>query len=554
MRDPFAPKSNSSVLRDAQVGLLLVAVLLGLFVYVAYYRITGQGRPLPEHVRMAPIAEAVWPHAPPEPPTHEAPHSPQSNLVVAPHHVAPRRATNPVSPAHTIASASSAPIRKPFSVRPVPAAPIRTDRHVTPVDFQKVATNKETQQAKPSSGSGFRVGEKIDATKIREQDPSTYKNVFGGGGKPLTTKIVKPKIELPVSDPAVLENKITEPAAMPPAKKPNLNSFQPVTPVSGQPSKQLPDVKAFEPIKAVDEIKTEFNPSVGVNSVGTNDLRPDANQPRMVPSQPAVYSTPKHSEPREAKNSFQPLGGSFQPAIKQPVKEQAVAKQQVTNQFDLRPQQDIAKSNQKMPLPVAQKLPAADMASNVAPPNGQAFQGFGKKLRRSQPQVPPPSPAAPSASPAFKAPEKNQNVYVTKHGDSFWSIATEHYGDGRLFDALYRWNRERTESYDDLPEATELEIPHKTDLVRRWPDLCPQDDTPTQAQSFDDQTVADYDASLTERLYTTRKGDTLFEIAANKLGQASRYVDIMAKNDQRLPSNVNHSVPLKAGLKLVLPD
>ena len=158
------------------------------------------------------------------------------------------------------------------------------------------------------------------------------------------------------------------------------------------------------------------------------------------------------------------------------------------------------------------------------------------------------------ASPAFRASENSPKTYVSKQGDSFWSIATEQYGDGRLFDALYRWNGRRVKSFDDLPAATELEIPTKIELARRWPDLCPSDEKRSQGQTFDDQTVADYDATLDVRLYTTQEGDTLFEIAAKKLGQASRYVDIMAKNDQLLPSNVNHSVPLKPGLRLVLPD
>ena len=565
MRDPFAPESNSSFLRDAQVGLLLVAVLLGLFVYVAYYRITGKGRPLPEHVRMAPIAEAVWPHGPPGNQTYEAPHSTEPTHVVAPRHPSPRRVTNPASPAQTVSSSSSTPNKKTFSVRPVPPTPLRTDRHVTPVDFQKAATNEKARQAKPSSGSGFRVGEKIDATKIRKREPATYQNVFGGDGKPLTTKIVKPEVKLPEiklpvsSAPAGLENKTAKPAVLSPAKKPKLNSFQPTISAFGQPKKQLPDVKAFEPVKAVAENKTEFSSSVGTNSVDTNDLRPAANQPRMMPSKPVVHpmpkqSTPKHLEPKETDNSFQPLGGSFQSTIKQPVREQAVVKQPVTSQFDLSPQQDIAKSSRKPTLPTAKKLPAADMASDIALVDTRAFQGSGKKPQWNQAQLTPSPPTAPPASPTFKAPDQFGSVYVTKKGDSFWSIATEHYGDGRLFDALYRWNRKRTESYDDLPEATELETPKKVELVRRWPDLCPQDDTPTQSQSFDDQTVASYDVSLTERLYTTREGDTLFEIAANKLGQASRYVDIIAKNDQRLPSDVNHSVPLEAGLRLVLPD
>ena len=107
-------------------------------------------------------------------------------------------------------------------------------------------------------------------------------------------------------------------------------------------------------------------------------------------------------------------------------------------------------------------------------------------------------------------------------------------------------------TFDDVPAGTELQLPSKRELARRWPELCPRSEAgdSTTAQHAD----ATYDARLSERLYITKKGDTLFDIAAKKLGQASRYVDIMAINDQRLPTQVSHLSTLKAGLKLVLPE
>ncbi len=64
MSDPFASNSKSQLIREAKIGLSLVAILLILFVYVAYYRITGQGSQIPPHVRAAPVAQAVWPYEP----------------------------------------------------------------------------------------------------------------------------------------------------------------------------------------------------------------------------------------------------------------------------------------------------------------------------------------------------------------------------------------------------------------------------------------------------------------------------------------------------------
>jgi nucleoid-associated protein YgaU len=245
----------------------------------------------------------------------------------------------------------------------------------------------------------------------------------------------------------------------------------------------------------------------------------------MVASKPTLRSAPKPVD-----NSFQAAANSFQPTTVAP--NRAETKPEKTS---LAPQHDIAKSAALM-TDAAPEEPSAVAVSTVDLPS--PTEKF----------------AANHAPAEFRASGNSPKTYVAKPGDSFWSIATEQYGDGRLFDALYRWNKRRVKSFDDLPVATELDIPTKIELARRWPDLCPSDQKPSEGQTFGDQTVAVYDAALTERLYTTQEGDTLFEIAAKKLGQASRYVDIMAKNDQRLPSDINHSVPLQPGLRLVLPE
>ena len=63
MADPFRPDTKSQLLREAQVGLSIVAILLVLLVYVAFYRITGRGRHIPSHVQNAPVAQIVWPQS-----------------------------------------------------------------------------------------------------------------------------------------------------------------------------------------------------------------------------------------------------------------------------------------------------------------------------------------------------------------------------------------------------------------------------------------------------------------------------------------------------------
>ena len=73
MSDPFRPEANKQLMREARIGLTLLAITMGTFVYVAYYRISGNGLRLPEHVVNAPIAESVWPGENPLPLAEQKP-------------------------------------------------------------------------------------------------------------------------------------------------------------------------------------------------------------------------------------------------------------------------------------------------------------------------------------------------------------------------------------------------------------------------------------------------------------------------------------------------
>ena len=508
MRDSFASKSSSSALRDAQVGLLLVAVLLGVFVYAAYYRITGQGRPVPDHVRMAPIATPVWPNGPPETPSYEVPNS--------------------QVPAARVASAIK-PVQTTFGVRPKSPEPIRTDHKVAPVEFQQAAPAVRSKPVSNHIGKreavlekiGLKPGDKIDASKVRKRYRGGDQFAFGPlssiGAKP--PKIVvrppksgneKPRVDSFVRDP--------QPKAKEYAPVVHLKTA-PTKPSSTPPKQQEPALKQVQP--ALENSFTPKKPEHGTQSLPTVDrdvnvLRsgPEGSSPKLTSPKPLL--TPKV---QKVENSFQPVANAFQPvayALEKP------SVKPLSKQQDFAPQQDISKT--------------ARLVSSPAPK--QALLDKSAVAIRSAPSKP--------------AAEKNGDTYLTKDGDSFWSLATEHYGDGQFFHALYEQNRGAVQDFDNLPSGTKIDIPDQDSLRRRWPELCPA--RPPATESIDRQDVADHDATLTERLYTTREGDTLFEIAAKKLGQASRYVDIMARNDQRLPADVDHSAPLKAGLRLVLPD
>ena len=68
-----------------------------------------------------------------------------------------------------------------------------------------------------------------------------------------------------------------------------------------------------------------------------------------------------------------------------------------------------------------------------------------------------------------------------------------------------------------------------------------------------DKITDNCESDLDKRFYETRAGDTLFGIARQQLGQASRYVDLMKLNEFRLESNMTHETELSPGIKLLLP-
>jgi 5'-nucleotidase len=62
--------------------------------------------------------------------------------------------------------------------------------------------------------------------------------------------------------------------------------------------------------------------------------------------------------------------------------------------------------------------------------------------------------------------------YVTAPGDTWWSIAERAYGDGRLYRALFSWNRRLDPRVSTTP-GTRLEIPPQPKLAAAWPKLMP---------------------------------------------------------------------------------
>lgn len=74
------------------------------------------------------------------------------------------------------------------------------------------------------------------------------------------------------------------------------------------------------------------------------------------------------------------------------------------------------------------------------------------------------------SAPLPVAPVEGSHLVVT--GDSWWTLAERAYGDGRLYRALYAWNRTLDPRVALLP-GTRLDIPPVDRLAAAWPGLVP---------------------------------------------------------------------------------
>lgn len=62
--------------------------------------------------------------------------------------------------------------------------------------------------------------------------------------------------------------------------------------------------------------------------------------------------------------------------------------------------------------------------------------------------------------------------YVVREGDTWWSVAESSYGDGRLYKALFAWNR-TLDPRVSLAPGTRLELPREEQLRAAWGRLVP---------------------------------------------------------------------------------
>jgi len=167
-------------------------------------------------------------------------------------------------------------------------------------------------------------------------------------------------------------------------------------------------------------------------------------------------------------------------------------------------------SNAFVPLPSLRPItaPAVPKVAVEPPRLSMPAEPISKPVEIEKPVKPIPDP-----SPKLKR-------HVVQTGESFFTIAQQHYGDAQWFRALRLANH--SVAGGELPVGVSLVIPTT--------------------------------AELEQRIYVTQAGDTLFDIARRKTGQGSRFSEIIGSNELRLPAQIRASDQLPEGLHLVLPE
>ena len=130
--------------------------------------------------------------------------------------------------------------------------------------------------------------------------------------------------------------------------------------------------------------------------------------------------------------------------------------------------------------------------------------------------------------------------HVVQGGESFFTIAQQHYGDAQWFRAL-RLANQSVAGGGELPIGVSLVIPTTAELTSQFPEYALR-------------TAAEQPSEAEQRIYMTQAGDTLFDIARRKTGQGSRFSEIIDSNELRLPAQIRASDQLPEGLRLVLPE
>ena len=458
MSDPFRPNDNRQLLREAQMGFVVIGLLLCVLVYVLFYRLTGRGQRYQEMARNIPVAQSVG-----------------ADPYLA-HRVANLNALN------TYQDDSSIPGLQPFSAGSSSDKPLRHN---------------------------------------------------------LTARTQ------PIAQP------VAQPVALPPTAQ--MPSDEP------QPS--------FMPLKKKPPVATPLNRFEGLKHIGQHGTVDSARNSKdnglALPTTNDTFDAVTVDTKVDALEKNEQDFVADPPVLKSEFGKNVKRTAAASDVFNM--DKNKAAAPKTSSIQTAKRVETIDgiLARNHIDGLESSFvaRASGFSALSPQPQVE--KPAQDSAT--LKPDSSLSDTYVTVAGDSLWTIAQSAYGDGRYFRALYELNRLKLKQSEALPTGTVINLLTPSELRKKFPTMCPQDQgvlpvprdvKPTasgdgiSSQALNKNLIGD----LGDRYYRTKDGDTLFGIARQRLGQASRYLEIYDLNQFRIPENANHLTPLGEGIELLLPE
>ena len=649
MSDPFRSNSRSQLVREAQIGLSVVAVVLALFLYVAFYKIMGRGQEFPEHVLRAPIAETVSPGASKREQALErafadylgnSDFKDRSGVMVDPFRPSFDSIGSRSAPPGPAASANTSPASSPFNKLNNKFAHAATPKNaIASKPPTRFANRDFNSGAKPIANStpGLKPSVKLASAESETNKPKKFAASLEAA-KPVqpikpftrsTEKVTNFPDAKPQSTDSSSENSFVPNSFAPNsfAPQPSLaNSFVPIPDSESKPAQNEGSTKVVSRLELPESFgKSDFEQpkvekakyEIAQNPLGfdqqtkpsqseilqSETLRPKTTRQITAPKASALDLVGFNSD-SEVKMSSKPnTFASPPPQVERafvPAVERAAAEAPEVNDsagsFSGFPNSNFSKSQtgNQTPRRLDSSTHRTDLRSGAIRENGgrptlesphpesgfeNADQDSVKPVKFSKPNVgrvvgrvgfnqsaPNVNKSQPEFEPAGRAEfvsevaseeakgfgrtnstavmnsqnEGFSRTYVVGSGDSFWSISEKIYQDGRYFHALYQYNKPTVPDFDNLPAGVTIGTPTKADLVSLWPDLCPKPDSQRVTEG-------------PRQIYFTNAGDTLFDIARQNLGQASRFAEILKLNEKQFGRRITALSELPAGIRLVMP-
>lgn len=482
MQDPFRPNSNAQLMREAQIGFIVVGLLLCVLVYVAFYRLTNRSSRFDEIARNVAVAE----------PIDSDPYQAHSAIQIE----------------QKLAKDS----KGPFAAIQEFASVIKNSGSLQASPNEKVA-----QATQMSSDSPSKVRIKNPALKVLPSTALPSPRPAATGFLPVTKDIPNASNALgTLKSPRSLVSQIdpTELSLIENANTKKQSKIAPPVLVSkfgDTPSQDfLPDLVSEKMATKTDLADFEASPPL--------PLRSDGNSASHIPSKP-------------------PVANLIDKALTRRLPEPAIRE----------------RSTDFIPPRLTSQSPLGSTETDARQPDESSViaqtSAFEPVEAASVPRTPP-------AGKDTKITAKVGQTYTSQKGDSLWTIAQTVYGDGRYFRALHEMNHDTLSHADSIAAGTLLTVSTVEQLQRDYPDLCPKQEK--KRETRDVSASADMkqtlDEELNRRFYRTEDGDTLFEVARQRLGQASRYLEIYDLNRFRIPETANHLTPLGGGIELLLPQ